>query len=274
MGRFDGVLIVSDLDGTYFGDGGVSVRRNIDAVEYFKSCGGLFTFATGRLIYNVKKSIPDVDRVANLPVITCNGTCLYDYGAERVVKEYFLNGDDARDMISVILGRYADVAVRLSTRGGYAIPGKPNSYIMTDISKFPAGEVSYISVSEIPVTAAYKMTFRGESDTLDRIKDDIFSEFSGKFEVNKSSPTFLELQPRGHTKASMIAELADGIAKRRGRKPVVYAVGDYENDIEMLKNADIAVCPENAHESVKRICDLVLCDHSEGVIADLIYYRM
>ena len=37
----------------------------------------------------------------------------------------------------------------------------------------------------------------------------------------------------------------------------------------MLKSADIAVCPSNALESVKRICDFCLCDHDEGLIADI-----
>ena len=41
-------------------------------------------------------------------------------------------------------------------------------------------------------------------------------------------------------------------------------------DLEMLRAADVAVCPENAIDSVKEICDLCLCDHKQGVIADLI----
>ena len=38
----------------------------------------------------------------------------------------------------------------------------------------------------------------------------------------------------------------------------------------MLRKADVAVCPDNAIETVKEICDLCLCDHKQGVIADLI----
>jgi hydroxymethylpyrimidine pyrophosphatase-like HAD family hydrolase len=50
----------------------------------------------------------------------------------------------------------------------------------------------------------------------------------------------------------------------------IYVCGDYENDLEMLRDADVAVCPENAIDSVKDVCDLCLCDHKQGVIADLI----
>jgi hydroxymethylpyrimidine pyrophosphatase-like HAD family hydrolase len=48
------------------------------------------------------------------------------------------------------------------------------------------------------------------------------------------------------------------------------ACGDYENDIPMLKAADIAICPANAMDEVKKICDFVLCDCDEGLIADII----
>ena len=49
------------------------------------------------------------------------------------------------------------------------------------------------------------------------------------------------------------------------------AVGDYDNDIEMLQAADLAVCPQNAAPSVKAVADLVLertCE--EGAMEELI----
>ena len=54
------------------------------------------------------------------------------------------------------------------------------------------------------------------------------------------------------------------------KRATIIAVGDYENDIEMLKAADIAACPDNAMESVRNICDIKLCHHDMGAIAQLI----
>ena len=48
------------------------------------------------------------------------------------------------------------------------------------------------------------------------------------------------------------------------------ACGDFENDVEMLEEADIAVCPANALPQVKKVADHVLCDCHEGLIADVI----
>ena len=47
MAEFDGILIVSDYDGTwYFGD--CDTTRNTEAVEYFNANGGKFAISSGR----------------------------------------------------------------------------------------------------------------------------------------------------------------------------------------------------------------------------------
>ena len=49
MGKFDGILICTDLDGTLINSSEKVSKENLDAIEYFKANGGLFTFVTGRL---------------------------------------------------------------------------------------------------------------------------------------------------------------------------------------------------------------------------------
>ncbi len=49
------------------------------------------------------------------------------------------------------------------------------------------------------------------------------------------------------------------------------AAGDSKNDIPMLKKAGLAVCPSNAIDEVKQICDYVAkADHNEGAIAEIL----
>ena len=56
--KFKGKVIISDIDGTYTGSA-EGVRRNNEAIEYFRSEGGLFTFATGRVEFSVTSVVPD-----------------------------------------------------------------------------------------------------------------------------------------------------------------------------------------------------------------------
>ena len=85
-------------------------------------------------------------------------------------------------------------------------------------------------------------------------------------EVTTSSPTLLELMPKGASKGQALKKLKELYPDR-----LAICVGDYCNDLDMLKAADIPACPENALDEVKDICKIHLCHHREGCIADLIY---
>ena len=63
MGKFDGILLLSDIDGTIAKEGIVS-EENRAAVEYFKQNGGMFAYATGRL----PNYIASLKPISNVPV--------------------------------------------------------------------------------------------------------------------------------------------------------------------------------------------------------------
>ena len=78
MGRYDGILIASDLDGTFLGKKSRVVQENVDAVRAFCAQGGLFTFATGRHHGHILQALPCTRELCNIPVIFANGGYLYD----------------------------------------------------------------------------------------------------------------------------------------------------------------------------------------------------
>ena len=116
----------------------------------------------------------------------------------------------------------------------------------------------------------YKIVFDDSAEALVKLEKRLKAEFPGVYEYNRSRSTLLELQRSGITKASLLGEFRE-YYKKQGRDIVLYACGDNNNDEEMLRNADVAVCPSNASNEVKAICDMCLCSNNEGVLADLIY---
>lgn len=76
MGKFDGTLFCTDLDGTLLNSKKDISRENREAIEYFKSEGGLFTFVTGRMPYTSMEMYEMVR--PNAPFGCINGGGIYD----------------------------------------------------------------------------------------------------------------------------------------------------------------------------------------------------
>ena len=55
-------------------------------------------------------------------------------------------------------------------------------------------------------------------------------------------------------------------------KGKTFAIGDYYNDIYMLKAADISACPSESPEDIKESVDFVGCACRDGAVADFIEY--
>ena len=93
--------------------------------------------------------------------------------------------------------------------------------------------------------------------------------FSG-VDFVRSAPYYYEMLPLDISKGTALAELK----KACGMEDyTVVAVGDYNNDIEMLKTADVGICPSNATEAAKAAADIVLdvsCE--DDAIASVVEY--
>ena len=77
MGKFDGFLICTDLDGTLLRNDKSVSEENRKAIAYFKQEGGLFTFITGRMPYYAAESYEVAQ--PNAPFGCINGGAIYDY---------------------------------------------------------------------------------------------------------------------------------------------------------------------------------------------------
>ena len=77
MSKFDGYLILSDMDGTLLGDDRQISQENREAVAYFTQNGGRFAVATGRSKAGMEYFLQDI--AINAPCVICNGAVVYDF---------------------------------------------------------------------------------------------------------------------------------------------------------------------------------------------------
>ena len=267
MGKFDNIVIVSDIDGTFLDREKKVVPRNLQAIEAFQREGGRFTFATGRLTYNIARKMPEAYDLPNAPAILGNGTHLYDFRKKQLVEASYMDPRAAVEVLRMVRRDYPELGIRVATGDHFVTPAF-EGLTARDLADFR--DVTEVSdPSTWTGEGWYKAVVRGEDERLASLRERIEAGWPGVFSLVRSEPRFLEFQRAGCSKATPLSRLRE-YCTVDGRAPVIYAVGDYENDYDMLLAADVAVCPTNALDMVKEICSIQPASNDEGVIAALI----
>ncbi len=278
MTDFSRVLLATDLDGTFLGRGGALLERNLRAVDAFKAAGGRFTVATGRIRGHMLQVMPEAAALFNAPAILCNGACLYDFSEGRVLSERVIDPALVREVMRFVR-LYAqahgeEVGARVSTPDGFfADPESRNPCIIGDMK---GAARAGMAISLPPDGAGmerlnlYKIVVRGDGEAVARVRPLVEAEFGTALTYAESYAEFFEINAAGCNKGDGLCRLADWYRGTYGYELVTVAAGNYENDLSMLRSADISGCPADAQELVKPACRFILCPCQEGCIADLI----
>ncbi len=275
MGLFSDTVIVTDLDGTYYGNYSDIVPRNTEALLWYEEQGGFFTLATGRMAPNLAHDLKEGVSLVNAPVSSCNGSCLYDLSRNKILAEKPMDRAVTWPLIKYVDEHYPDIGVRISVPDGFltrreTIEKNPRVAREYEHLANAAGHIE--PQSEWDGFTWYKLVFRSEPDVLERLRGELMPLFSDSLTISNSGASFLEVQRKGVSKASLLPEVRQYCSGLSGKRMRLVCCGDYENDCDMLRAADLSVCPENAIPAVKEIADLCLCHHTKGLMADTVEY--
>ena len=267
MGKFSGVLIVSDYDNTMaFTEG--ALRRgkelptlsseNRRAIEYFMAEGGIFSVATGR-------ALPSFSRVcANLPMngptVLFNGAAIYDFSAKQYLHTAFLD-PTVLPYVAEVLAAWPDAAAEIYHDDDSIHALQPNrlTEIHLNLTHTPTQILS--SVEEVPLPVS-KVLFEIEAERVDELCDYINAQpWVQDYErVLPSSAFFIELTAKGANKGDMV----DKLRRMLHIEPQhLYCVGDHANDVGMLRRAVLPFAPENAIDAVKNVEGIHMLPHAE-----------
>jgi Cof subfamily protein (haloacid dehalogenase superfamily) len=262
MKQFEGVLICTDLDGTLLKNDKTISRENLEAIRYFKENGGFFTFVTGRMPCAVT-SIADAV-LPNAPFGCINGGGLFDYET----KEYIWFHEMSRDAFEMVdaaesiegLGVWVDASdVSYFHRDNSATElfkrasGTPNAHAHYRDIKTPIGKIVFAHPDEarmnelIALLAAHPL--------------------AAEFDFIRSEKLFYEILPKGMHKGVALSVLSKHLGIDTAK---TVAIGDYNNDIGMLRSAGVGVAVANAVPEVKAAANYITVSNEEHAIARVI----
>ena len=258
----DKYLIVSDLDGTFFGINSSILPRNINAIRAFQDKGGMFTVATGRSEAILRVIFPTVADVVSGPAVLSGGACLYDYRAGKVLDRRDHDKDLIKTIIRETRERFPDAGYRICTDKGF-LTDHMTPHLSSRLKIF--SDVTTVDDLDRHLDLIwYKLTYDVPPEDKPALKA-YLDGYSPKVNVSGSSPCLSEILNADASKGRQIGNLRKLYPGR-----TIVCVGDYDNDLDMLLAADLAACPANANENVKAVSSLHLCENNEGCIADLI----
>ena len=266
MSNFSEYILLTDLDGTFLSRAVKPVPRNIEAVRRFVAGGGIFTFNTGRLHLNLRKTLGEPAALCNAPAVLSNGAYLYDFSKNKALEEEFMPADVARELLSLVVTDFPDVMIRASTPYSLRVTAVVGCLVQ-DVTIYDEGSIETLPIEKWRYDDLYKVVFRADHARPVTLRQVIAERFGDAVEQPTSSSDILEAELPGCSKGSGLQKLRRYLDMPTRK---IVACGDYENDLSMLSAADISAAPQSALPIVKETADAVFCDCDGGVIADVI----
>ena len=263
MKKFEGVLFCTDLDGTLYADDKTVSAENLQAIDYFRSEGGLFTFITGR-VPCISQDICAVVR-PNVPYGCANGAAVYDPAVGRYLFSRFLP-EQALELVRAVDAQLPDMGIQFNTENDVlfskdnaamerfrVLTGAPHKPCSREGFAAPLLKVIFAHTDERRLAEVMRLC---EQHPAAEHVDFVHSE-----------KTLYEIVPKGANKGAGLCKLAEllGVPLRR-----TVAVGDYHNDVPMLQQAGLSFAVQNAADAAKAAARYRTVSNNDHAIAAII----
>lgn len=263
MKKFEGILFCTDLDGTLYGNDKTVSKENLDAIEYFKSQGGRFTFITGR----VPQSSGEIAKLIkpNAPFGCVNGGGIFDNDAKKYLWKVPLDYE-AFELVKEVEQKLPKMGIQFSTENGvYFYKDNSAMELFREVTGLPYKTCRFEDCKE----NFMKIVFADMDEKQMQFLIELLASHrkAKDFEFVRSAKILYEIIPKGVSKGNVLCKMAEllGVDIKK-----TIAVGDYNNDISMIKTAGLGFAVANAVDEVKAVADYITVRNDESAIAAII----
>lgn len=259
-------LLVSDIDGTLNDKSMKLPSVNKSAIERYVENGGTFTLCSGRNLQSL--SIHYNKLGIKTPAIFLNGAGIYDFGKSETIYFNPITSEGEKIILDIFskyktlqLTVFGTDIIYLATRT--CIYG----YVISKLDKLNYKLCK--KTDDLPRGGWGKVSFFGTSGLIKKIQNLIKTQYNDYFDCFLTSPFTLEVVNKGVNKGAGVEKLRSilGISSEN-----TAAIGDYYNDVDMLKTVSHPACCGQAPNDIKEICEYVACHCNNGAVADFINY--
>jgi Cof subfamily protein (haloacid dehalogenase superfamily) len=249
-------MIVFDLDGTLVREGLRSLGARLAELFSTVSAGHVpVALATGRTLAGVEGILGQLSSLRRVPLVLYNGSVVVSsHGAALIA---------CSGMSSEVVAAVVDLARSVPDAAAYVYCIDETSAMLDTLSgaeavfyvgpherparDFNGMEVQPLSVSCLRSTRSIAVLLEIPSEGVRRIVRERLCDIRG-ISVTSSGGKYIEVRPEGTSKATGVRRLADGLHINARN---VLAIGDNDNDVELLKWAGLSVCVDEASAAAR-----------------------
>lgn len=258
-------LIAFDMDGTLLNSKKKIRPETLKAIDKAFAAGKEVILCTGRCIAELKEYMEQLPRLRY--IVGVSGALVYDVKEE---KEIYMK-EIPKEQMHQILESVKRIDVMPHMMNHVSIVSESDfenmehfgmkGYIplFDQVATKVDNLYDYYEEHEMPVVKInlYHTTGEERDKTKDLLKD------TG-LELVNAEQTSVEISAKGITKGTGLEQLCKYLGITMDE---VIAVGDADNDIDVLSKVGLAIAMGNANEKVKSICDVIVSDcDSDGCV--------
>ena len=260
-------LVVSDIDGTLNNQLRKTPKVNTDAIrEFVHTKGGNFTLASARNVQSLEphyKNLPDV----KTPAIVLNGAGIYDFTANKML---WFNpiGPKGKEVITKAMKKFPMLEVGILTDEMiFLIRPRISAPVMMALDSLTHKKVRCID--DVPTGNWGKVIFYCMPWNKQKILDFVRNASDDTLAFIDTSSFSFDMVAYDTNKGTAVLKLAEILGINEDN---IGAIGDYYNDLDMLKAVKHSACCKQAPEDIHSICEYSACHCNDGAVADFISY--
>ena len=263
-------LVAIDVDGTLINDERKITPNTIEALKRAIEKDVKIVISTARPFYRVKDYLKQLGLIETTTDIRSQYTISFN---EAVIVEnqteqalYSVNFDTKEILELIENARKIDTPVWLYSSDAMLIEKE-----LSDEYKkaYKNANVRIVNFKDIDFNKEkiYKIIFVNKPENIIKIKESLSDELLKKYKITSSVTDRIEFSKKEISKSAAL----DFICKKCNIKPSeVIAIGDADNDLEMIKYVGLGVAMGNATNTLKEEADYITSSNNDDGVGNVI----
>ena len=243
-------LVVTDIDGTIANKDNEISQNVKDCINSLKKNNIKVVIATGRMFCSAEVMANKIDLKDE--IIAYQGAIIQKNGSTQPLRARYVPENIAREIINELKTRRIHTQVYINDKIHVE---NDNEIVQAYAKKMYTDYTVVKSFDDIELKGVHKiLAINSLPEIILDVTQEAQTKYEGKICVTRSTPYFCEFSHLEANKGSAIEFLADYYKIDISQ---VMALGDQDNDIEMIKTAGVGVAMGNATKALKEVSDYV-----------------